>query len=119
MDKHNIDYLLIDNWETHNLPSPRFPEQKDTNNCGVFVLMNIFQILKYDTIKGLFFANDIKTFRDYIFDMTLHAQFEKYESMMNNIINNTDLAYTINEDERAKVREEFENKDNNDGLKQL
>ena len=69
-------------------------------------------------IKELFSANDVKLFRDYIFDMILHAYVEKHEGIMNNIINNnTDLVYTINEDERAKEREELENKDKNDDKK--
>ena len=37
--------------------------------------------------------------------------------MKNNIINNTDLVYTVYEDERAKVREELENTKNNDDEK--
>ena len=119
IDNHNIDYLSINNWKTHNLSSPQFPEQNDTNNCGVFALMNIYQILKYGTIKELFSANDVKTFRDYIFDMILHTHFEKYEGMMNNIINNDVLLYTMDEDEIAKVREELKNTDNNDDEKQI
>ena len=78
MDSHNIDYLSIDNWKTYNKSSPRFPEQKDTNSCCVFVLMNVYQILKYGKRKELFSANDVKTFRDYIFDMILHAHFDKH-----------------------------------------
>ena len=46
-------------------------------------------------IKDLFSANDVKAFRDYIFDMILHTHFEKHEGMMNNIINNSNLVYTI------------------------
>ena len=114
MDNHDIDYLSIDNWMAHNLSSPRFPEQKDTNKCGIFVMMNIFQILKYKTMKQYFSANDMKPFRDDIFDIILHVPFEKHEGMMNNNINNTVLVYTINEDEIAKVREELENEDNGD-----
>ena len=81
--------------------------------------MNIYQILKYGTIKELFSANDVKTIRDYIFDMILHTHIEKHEGVMNNIINKTDLVYTIDEDEIAKVREELESKNNIDGEKQL
>ena len=75
--------------------------------------MNLYQILKYGTIKELFSAIDVKAFRDYIFDMILHKHFEKHEGMMNNIIHNTDLVYTINEDQRAKMREQLENEDTN------
>ena len=76
--------------------------------------MNIYQILKYGTIKDLFSANDVKTFRDYIFDIILHAYFEKHDGMMNIVENNADLVYTIDEDERVKVRKELENEDNDD-----
>ena len=69
MNNHYIDYLSIDNWKTHNLSSPRFPEQKVTNNCGIFVMMDIYQILKYETMKELFSPNDVKPFKDYAFDM--------------------------------------------------
>ena len=82
IDNHDIDFLSIDNWSTHNLSSPRFSEQKHTNNCGVFVLMNIYQILKYGTIKELFSANDVAPFRGYIFEMILHSHFEKHEGMI-------------------------------------
>ena len=51
--------------------------------------------------------------------MILHAHFEKHEGMMNNIINNSDLVYTIDEDQSAKVRKELEHKDNNDNEKQI
>ena len=51
--------------------------------------------------------------------MILHAHLEKHEGMMNNIISNTDLVYTIDEDQREKVREELENKDNNNDEKKL
>ena len=98
--------MSIDNLKTHDLLSPPFPEQKDTNDCGFFVLMNIYQILKYGTIKELFSANDVESL--------LHAHFEKHERMMNNLINNTDLVYTTNKDQRAKVRKELENEDYDD-----
>ena len=112
IDNHNIDFLSADNWKKHNLTSPRFPAQQDTNNCGVFVLMNIYQILKYGTIKELFTANDVKAFRDYIFDMILHTHFENHEGMMNDIVQNTDLNYTINENQKTKIRKELENEAN-------
>ena len=81
--------------------------------------MNIYQILKYGTRKELFFAKDVKTLRDYIFDMILHTHVERHEGMMNDIINNSDLEYTIKQDERAKVREESENTVNNINDKQI
>ena len=114
MDNHNIDCLSIDNWKMHSLSPTRFLEQKDKNNYVVFVLMKIFQILKYVTITELFSANNVKTCRDYIFDMILQSHFEKHEDMMNNIVNDTDLVYTIDKDQRAKVRKELENVDNDD-----
>ena len=69
--------------------------------------------LKY-CLQELFSANDVKTFRDYIFYMILHTHFEKHEGMINNIMNNTDLVYRIDEDQRAKIRKELENEDNDD-----
>ena len=78
-----------------------------------------YQILKNRTIKDLFSANDVKTFRDYIFDMVLHTHFEKHEGMMNDIINKSDFVYTINKNQKAKLREELKITDNNDDKKQI
>ena len=72
------------------------------------------QILKYETTKELFSANDVKTFRHYIFDMILHTHFEHHEGMMTNSINNGALVYTIDEDQIAKIRGELENTHQND-----
>ena len=46
--------------------------------------------------------------------MILLAYFEKYECMINNLVNNTDLVYTIDKDQIAKVRKELENENNDD-----
>ena len=57
---------------------------------------------------------ELLTFREHKFDMIFHAHFEKHEGIMNNIVNNTDLIYTIEEDQIAKVRKKLENEDNDD-----
>ena len=65
IDNYNIDNLSIDNWKMHNLSS-RFQNKKIPI---IVLLMNIYQIIKYRTIKEFFSANNVKPFRDYIFDM--------------------------------------------------
>ena len=75
--------------------------------------MDIYQILKHGAIKELFSANDVKPFRDHVFDIMLYTYFAKHNGMSNNIINDTDLVYTIDYDQIVKIRKELKNKNNN------
>ena len=63
-------------WVQNNLIKvPEFPKQNDGFNCGIFVLMTIYQILHFQGLKKLFHPNNADKFRKFVFEFLVQQHF--------------------------------------------
>ena len=85
------------------------PMQEDSKSCDVFVLMNIYSILKYQRLTNILQANMVDNFRVFMFYTFSH--FHKVnldETMKNNIIANHPI-FNGNQDSEVISRSEAQN----------
>ena len=64
------EFFTVNHWLKNSLIEvPEFPQQNDGFNCGIFVLMTIFQVLRHKSLKKLLHPHNADKFRKYVFDL--------------------------------------------------
>ena len=70
--------IFTTNYWSYNktIEVPEFPQQKDGYNCGIFVLMTIYQVLRHQSLKKLVHPNNADKFREYVYALLVNHYFE-------------------------------------------
>ena len=106
----SCDLFTSKHWSDNNtIKVPEFPQQNDGHNCGIFVLMTIYQVLRHKSLKKLFHPNNADKFRKYVYDLLVHEHFKSGGKDQNKkdiekslSVMDTDVSY---EDEYVEVIE--------------